>query len=154
MTLTDLCETLRNWFDVARHFGDFEIRDRTIDLDTKGQFLRIIGSFNNDGVVMADVDSSGNKTWYHVLGYNGDELVLEPLPDETFKGAVWELAIPLNFLEMYQKICKWEEENKKVIDSPFTSESVSGFYSYTKDNSENLNWKTHFKSELARWQKL
>lgn len=153
MTLTDLCDTLRNWFDVARHFGDFEIKNGTIDLDTKGQFLRIIGSFNNDGVVMADVDSGGHKTWYHILGIKDDDLIREPLYDETFKGAVWELALPLNFLIFYDKINKWEEENKKAIDNPFTSESFGG-YSYSKENSENLNWKTHFKTDLARWQKL
>lgn len=53
MELSELCQELKNWFDVERRFGKFEISDGSIDLSdilSENQYFRIIGSVFNDGV--------------------------------------------------------------------------------------------------------
>ena len=64
ITLTELCEELRNWNfnislpDVPKYRGTFTISDGEIDLSAmaasgylqSGQYFRIIGSHFNDGV--------------------------------------------------------------------------------------------------------
>lgn len=136
MTLTDLCEELRNWFDVSRHIGHFKIENGTIELPflKEGQFFRIVGSVFNDGV--------------HQYPEYG-------LTDEEFYGGVWALAVPQNVLDLVDEISKWESENAKIINSPYTSESFGG-YSYSKATSggENVTWQSHFKKRLSRWRKI
>lgn len=156
MTLTDLCDRLRNWFDVRRHTGIFELKNGTIDLDfiSGGQFYRLIGTTQYDGIVFATDKGNGLKLYYVFdVTPNGDFELVSLERDQVFKGEIWELQFPLNFILLYRKMGQWEQANRKVIDNPYTSENISGLYSYTKEN-ENLNWKTHFKSDLARWQKL
>jgi hypothetical protein len=137
MTLTDLCEELRNWFDVSRHFGEFEIENGTIDLDflQEGQFFRIVGSVFNDGVYQ----------------YNNK---LE-LKDEIFNGAIWAMAVPQNVLDVLESMTKWEEKNADALNSPYSSESFGG-YSYNKATDENGNLTVYgaFKKALNRWRKV
>ena len=137
MTLTDLCEKLRNWFDVSRHIGDFEIENGTIDLDflQEGQYFRIVGSVFNDGV--------------HRYDYSLD------LHDESFDGAIWAMAVPQNVLDVVDSMTAWEEKNAEVLDSPYSSESFGG-YSYSKATDENGNLTVYgaFKKYLSRWQKI
>lgn len=132
MTLTDLCNEIKNWFDVSRHYGEFEIKNGTIDLDflSEGQFFRVIGSKFNDGVYQ-----------YHS----------ECLKDEQFDGAIWALAIPKAFLELVDKITEFEETNEKILNSPYQSESFGG-YSYSKPSG--FSFKDVFKSDLNRWRKI
>ena len=138
MTLTDFCETTRNWFDVSRHIGEFTITDGT--LVTSGSqfspytdYIRIVGSHKNDGVVAVN----------------------DILQNEEFNGAIWELAIPKAVLELVDKINGWEQKNQSVIDSPYQSESF-GEYSYSKSSGTDgaLSWKSQFKNELLRWKKI
>lgn len=137
MTLTDLCEELRNWFDVSRHFGEFEIENGTIDLDflQEGQYFRIVGSVFNDGVYQ----------------YN-DTLELK---DEIFNGAIWAMAVPQNVLDVVDSMTAWEEKNADTLNSPYQSESFGG-YSYSKATDENGNLTVYgaFKKHLSRWQKI
>lgn len=136
MTITDLCQEVKNWFDVSRHFGTFEIKNGTIDLDflSEGQFFRIIGSTFNDGV-------------YQYPCYE--------LKDEDFDGAIWAMAVPPAFLALLKRINEWEEKNKDAIDSPYQSESFGG-YSYSKvtGSGESLTWQSKFRKDLNRWRKV
>lgn len=133
MEITDLCQEVKNWFDVSKHFGKFEIENGTLELDflQEGQFFRIVGSVFNDGV------------------YNYPCCFLK---DETFDGAVWALAIPESFVNLVDRITEWEEANQKSLDSPYQSESFGG-YSYSKSEG-SANYKARFKSELNRWRKV
>lgn len=137
MTLTDLCEELRNWFDVERHFGSFEIENGTLDLDflQEGQYFRIVGSVFNDGVYK----------------YN-NELDLK---DEKFIGAIWEMAVPQNVLDTLDSMNAWEEKNADALNSPYSSESFGG-YSYSKATDENGNLTVYgaFRKALNRWRKV
>lgn len=134
MTITDLCNEVKNWFDVGKRFDNFIIKNETITLDflSEGQFFRIVGSKFNDGVYM----------------YPCNEL-----KNEEFEGAIWAMAIPPAFLDLLKRINEWEEKNKDVIDSPYQSESWGG-YSYTKAGSGSVNYKTAFRSDLNRWRKV
>lgn len=154
MILTDLCEELRNWFDVDRHFGEFTIENGTLQSDflREDQCYRIVGSIFNDGVLCYK-----NEKLNWVLGTdNNSRFMFEPIThDEIFKGAVWELAFPNNFMVFYKTMCDWENDNRKIIDSPYTSESFGGYsYSLGLSGGKGVTWKTHFADELQRWQKV
>lgn len=132
MTITDLCQECKNWFEIEKHFGTFSVEGGTIALDflDEGQYFRIIGSKFNDGVYQ-----------YHS----------ECLKDEQFDGAIWALAIPRAFLELVDKITEFEETNEKILNSPYQSESF-GEYSCSKPSG--FSFKDVFKSDLNRWRKI
>lgn len=141
--LTELCQELRNWFDRERHVGTFTITGGNITADflQEGQYFRIMGSIFSDGV---------HK--YPAAG----------LPDETFEGAVWALAIPQAVIKLAQEIQAWQTKYggaDGVATSPFASESFGG-YSYTKGSSassagaQTSTWQSVYKSRLNAWRKL
>lgn len=142
--LTELCQELRNWFDLSRHFGTFEIKDGSLTADflVEGQYYRVCGSIFNDGV--------------HQYGEH-------KLRDETFDGAVWALAIPEPVIELAKDIDAWREKYEATDSaalSPFTSESFGG-YSYTKSGSGSAaegtggtSWQSAFRARLNRWRKI
>ena len=145
--LTDLCQELRNWFDLNRYEDTFTISGGTLTADflLDGQYFRIIGSVFNDGV--------------HKYGDSGD--VLE---DETFTGAVWALGIPKAVLQLNDDIDAWIAKYGGADSnamSPYTSESFGG-YSYSKGSNlasvtsanSATGWKAMFASQLNRWRKI
>lgn len=144
--LTELCQELRNWFELDRRSGTFEITGGTITAPflVEGQYFRIIGSIFNDGV--------------HKYGD-------EELTDEEFKGEIWCMAIPKAVLQLAEDITAWREKYESVDSqamSPFQSESFGG-YSYSKANgsgsssssaSTPTGWKAVFASRLNMWRKI
>ena len=143
--LTELCQELRNWFDLNRYTGTFTISDGALTADflLSGQYYRIIGSIFNDGV--------------HQQGNND-------LMDETFTGAVWALAIPAAVVQLAEKIEQWQTKYGAVDSaamSPYTSESFGG-YTYSKGtnamsatgSNTATGWKSVFSSDLNRWRKI
>ena len=144
--LNKLCKELKNWFEQSKVFGTFTISGGNITgvEIADGQYYRIIGSIFNDGIYKY-----------------GDSTVT--LKDETFKGAVWLLAIPKEIEDLAAKITAWESKYGTVDSaalSPFNSESFGG-YSYSKSGSgsgsgsTNPNgWTSVFADDLNRWRKL
>ena len=141
--LTELCQELRNWFDLERHTGTFEITggNLTADFLREGQYFRIMGSIFSDGV---------------------HQYPAADLPDETFEGAVWALAIPKAVISLSAEIDTWQTKYggaDGVATSPFASESFGG-YSYSKatfsspGGSGAATWQTVFKSRLNAWRKM
>ena len=145
--LTVICKELRNWFDIERLFGEFEISNGMIDLTDysiqDGQYFRIIGSVFNDGVYQ----------------YPATELT-----NETFDGAIWLMAVPKYFLDLVERISDWQDQyagTDSVLMSPYQSESFGG-YSYSKsstgtsaaDSSATITWRSMFAGELNRWRKI
>ena len=146
--LTELCQELRNWFDIIRYEGTFTISGGALTADflQPNQYYRIIGSIFNDGV--------------HKYGDNKDVLT-----DETFVGSVWALGIPKAVIDLAAEIAAWkakyEDLNSQAM-SPFQSESFAG-YSYSKGNTSSASgaaastptgWKSVFASNLNRWRKI
>ena len=143
--LTELCQELRNWFDLERHFGEFEISGGVLTAPflAANQYYRIVGSVFNDGV--------------HKYGDQTDTLT-----DETFNGAVWALGIPKAVIDLAAEIAAWVAKYggaEGVATSPFASESFGG-YSYSKatfsssGGSGAATWQTVFKSRLNMWRKI
>lgn len=151
MMLTEICQYLKNWFDrdQAKYYGNFTISDGNISFADKemdlidGQYIRIIGSLLNDGVhLYPDTD----------------------MKDEQFKGAVWSMAVPPDFISMANEISAWQEKYgsiDSVAMSPYNSESFGG-YSYSKSGggssegggSDAGTWKGAFASRLNPWRKI
>ena len=143
--LTELCQELRNWFDLDRKYGTFTISGGTLTADflVTGQYYRIMGSIFNDGV--------------HQYGDNTDVLV-----DETFEGQVWAMGVPQAVINLATEIDAWRAKYETADSqamSPFMSESFGG-YSYSKGSSYsdsgngNGGWVSSFASRLNRWRKL
>ena len=142
--LTELCQELKNWFDLERHQGTFTIEDGNIIADflLPRQYFRIVGSVFSDGVYK-----------YPPAEY---------LPPETFTGAVWVLAIPKEVVALADEISAWRakyEATDSQAMSPYLSESFGG-YSYSKGagnstaSNASTGWKNVFKSRLNMWRKI
>ena len=138
--LTEICQELKNWFDVRRIFGEFTIAEGHITVDDlqESQYFRIIGSVFNDGVHQST----------------------DALTDEVFDGAVWLLAIPQPIVDLNLEIENWVDKYGEQIVSPYNSESFEG-YSYSKGganwgSSSNSvpTWKSVFADKLNRWRKI
>lgn len=143
--LTELCQELKNWFDVARYSGTFTIENGNLSADflREGQYFRIMGSIFNDGV---------------------HQYPATDLNDEAFSGAVWALAIPKPVIALSEEIDAWRakyEATDGAALSPFQSESFGG-YSYSKssgyssngDGGAGVSWQNAYRSRLNMWRKL
>lgn len=147
MMLETICRYLNNYFDTERVFDTFTISSGGIsgassDLTDKlvdGRFFRIAGSVFNDGIYM----------------YPSTAI----LKDETFEGAIWLLAFPDEFLKLVRDIEDWQKKYGSAAASPFSTESVTGVYSYTKSTAMNgssaaSTWQGAFADRLKLWRKI
>lgn len=147
--LTEICQYLHNWFEVAKFYGKFIISDGYIESYNdgdmgliEGQYFRIIGSLLNDGV---------------------HQYPSEGLKDETFDGAIWSMAIPPAMLSLSEEIDAWQTKHGSVDStamSPYQSESFGG-YSYSKSSGGSVEsgggsggWQSAFANRLSSWRKL
>lgn len=151
MTLTEVCQYLRNWFnrkpngaDLPKWQGTFTITSGTLQNNglVEGQYFRILGSLFNDGV--------------HKVG--------DVLTDETFEGAVWAMAVPQEVIDLVAEIGEWQDKYGGVDSanlSPYNSESFGG-YSYSKSGGGAANsasggagtWQSVYASRLNMWRKI
>lgn len=142
--LDEVCGYLNNWFLAPGgvHAGSYTVMDGKLTLPflAEGQYYRIIGSVFSDGI--------------HRAGDTDDVL-----PPESFRGAVWALAIPPAVIKIAEEIKAWEAANAATLASPYQSESFGG-YSYTKATAggsgtqQALTWRNVYAAKLARWRKL
>ena len=140
MTIDTVCGDLHNYFEDRRVIGDYTIENGIISLPflVDGQYYRITGSKFNDGVHV-----------YHEQPIEEDS---DELTDEIFHGGIWTMNIPKAFVQLCEKI-KAYNESEAAQPSPYTSENISGFYSYTRASIEDSAWKKVFGSELNRYRK-
>lgn len=136
--LTNVCAHIKNYFceDEDKRYGAWTISDGHLspsEFIKRGQYFCIIGSVFNDGVHCMD-----------------DSLDLE---DEEFTGAIWPMRIPKAFLQVVDKIEKWQAECGDAAASPFSSESFGG-YSYSKSSDKRSTWQSVFAPELNPWRKI
>lgn len=148
ITLTDLCAELRNYFDrgLPHWLGDFEITNGNIVLPEgasllEGQYFRIAGSVFNDGVHQ----------------YPESDLL-----DESFSGVVWAMAVPPSVIALLGEINEWETQYGSEVMKPYSSETITGVYSYTRASGRSgdegftpsVTWKDMFMSRLNKWRKI
>lgn len=140
MALGGYCADLKNYFvvDVDKdiHIGEYTISNSAITLDflVENQYFRVVGSKFNDGVYKYD-----NKL---------------ALTDETFKGAIWAMSIPPEFIETAKEADDFLASHPNA--NAIQSESFGG-YSYTKSNvdaSSNFGYlPTAIAKKLNRYRK-
>ena len=146
--LTEICQYLRNWFAKDMYIGEFVIADGVLTTADGGvlplldnQYYRIVGSILNDGV--------------HKFGDAKDTLA-----DEAFNGAVWSMAVPVDFLALDKEITDWCKAYAEAINSPYASESFGGYsYSFRSGNSTGganigATGQNQFAARLAPWRKI
>lgn len=151
MDISEICLECKNYFlkdhENSIHAGTYTIENGMIyplDFLKVGQYFNIHGSDLNDGVYQ----------------YTG-----EPIPelkDEIFDGSIWAMSVPPTFLELCKEIDEWrtkfEDVNSKNM-SPFSSESISGVYSYTKSGTDEnggslTTWQTAFRKKLKNYRRI
>lgn len=151
MNITEICMECKNFFlkdhENSIHAGIYEIKSgmiESLDFLKKGQYFNIHGSDLNDGVYQ----------------YTGEPII--DLQNETFDGSIWAMSVPPDFVKLCQEIDDWRAKNESANSpnmKPFSSESVTGVYSYTKsgtgENGGSLTtWQTAFKSKLNKWRRI
>lgn len=143
---------IRNYFIREHHIGSFHVSGGTIephDFLLDGQRFYVTGSFLSDGVYT--FHSDGIK--------NDDDREAVNLPDETFEGVVYALAVPPPFIALVGEIEEWVGKFGDVVNSPYQSESFNG-YSYSKMTGTNgsgsgaMTWESTFRSQLNQWRKV
>ena len=153
--LTELCQYLKNWFELDQISGKVTITDGNITVVSDsllfsgsaptikvGQYIHIEGSIFNNGVFL----------------YGNDMLT-----DETFEGTVWLMGIPQAIIDLDAEITEWRDKYESINSpamSPFNSESFKG-YSYSKGTVSSgagtesaLGWQNVFGPRLAPWRKI
>lgn len=152
MDITDICLYCKNFFlkeyEDSIHAGTYTISNgeiETLDFLKIGQYFKINDSDLNDGVYQ----------------YTGEPIT--ELTDETFTGSIWAMSVPPAFLKLCKEIDDWRTKYEKSDSknmAPFSSESVSGVYSYTKSGTSSessgslTTWQDAFKSKLNKWRRI
>ena len=153
--ISEICAELRNYFlrdyvnpEQYIHYGSFVIANgeiQSLPFLKFGQFYRIVGSTFNDGVHKYSAN--------HHRGAKDSET----LTDEEFEGAIWEMFVPKEVIDLSAEIQDWISKNADTINSPYQSESFGG-YSYTKaiasTGKMSTDWQSHFAGKLNRWRRL
>lgn len=146
--LTEICQRIKNWFDLKSDHTPFGHYDGTITISNNvisvnGEVLtiptdhfRLIDSYKNNGV-HAKTDT---------------------LKDETFDGSLWLMVIPAEVIAIAADMKQWVTDYGNASKAPFSSESHKG-YSYTKAGGVNGSGATSsvwsaFESDLATWRKI
>ena len=148
--LQQVCEYIHNYFVKESYDGVYEIYDGMVSLPLlDGQRFLIQGSVLNDGLYT-----------YHDVGIKNDDDTAEVgLQDETFTGTICALAVPPSVIALLGEINAWVAKYGEAVNSPYTSESVLGVYSYSKASGGtgaggSVSWKDAFKDQLNRWRKV
>lgn len=166
-TIEALCAETHNYHETDKVIGDFTIESGNIKLPflCKNQFFRIVGSKFNDGVYIyvegglvigaatweEAVDESIN--WLDVREKYWGDLAGNDLIDESFHGAIWPMNMPRAFFDLSKEIAAYNASEEAKV-KPFTSESISGYYSYSKTGTDSNLWYNVFAHKLRRWKKV
>ena len=148
--LQQVLENIHNMFIKSPNPGTYTIEGGTLPLSflKEGQRFWIVGSDLNDGVY----------TWHSSGIKNDDDTASVGLKDETWAGTICALAVPPAVIALSNDIKAWVDANGAVVDSPYTSESVIGVYSYTKRTGTGaggtVTWQDTFKQRLDRWRRV
>lgn len=148
--LNQICENICNYFIQKRYEGQFTISDGVISLPLlDGQRFLIQGSALNDGMY----------TYHESYIGNDDDTDAVGLQDETWAGTICALAVPPAVIALSGEIKAWVDANGEAINSPYTSESVLGVYSYTRATGGHgaggvVGWMDVFSDKLKRWRKV
>jgi hypothetical protein len=152
MMLAEICAEIKNYFCTKKVIGRFDIADRGSIFVMSGdegavmelpdnQYFRVIGSDFNDDVYKVD-----------------GQWCVPALKEEEFKGAVWLMSPPKDFLRLVDEIEAWNAKYGAIdspAQSPYSSESFGG-YSYSKGSTDGaaVTWREVFRGRLNKWRKI
>lgn len=151
--LQQIMEHIHNMFIKTPNPGTYTIADGMISLPflKEGQRFWMVGSDLNDGVY----------TYHQSKIMDDDDLNEVGLRDETFTGNVCALAVPPAVIALAGEIKQWVDKYGKSIESPYSSESVIGVYSYEKITGSKVGggnpfvcWQDVYETQLNRWRKV
>lgn len=142
--LEEILAFIHNYFIKEIHRGMFKISDGQLlcDFLQENQYFRIRGSVFNDGVYQFPVSD---------------------LADETFTGEIWAMAVPPAVIALAGEIETWQTQYEAELLKPYSSETISGVYSYNKadtgksgnkSGSTSITWRDIFAARLNKWRKL
>lgn len=164
-TIESICAETHNYFESDKVIADYAIENGLISLPflSEGQFFRIVGSKFNDGVyIYAEKYIIRDASWNDVLNDNEDwqeitdgiwgNLKHSELVDESFHGAIWPMNIPRALINLAKEIHEYNNSDAAKV-SPYTSENISGHYSYTKASAADNAWQNVFMPKLRRYRK-
>lgn len=158
--LQQVCEYIHNNFipkdsGIPRvYHGDYTITASMITPAPplkEGQRFLIRGSDLNDGVYT-----------YHAAGIkDDDDAKAAGLQAEEFTGSIAAMAVPPAVIALIGEINSWVAKYGEIVNSPYSSETVNGVYSYQKaaqggelqHKGSGYNWQDVFKSQLDTWRK-
>lgn len=138
-TLTMVMDECRNHFIKSSEFGKFTIAKGKINTKEpflKGQYILIKGSILNDGCYLFDD--------------------VMDLKDEVFKGGVYGLVIPQDFIFLAKDIKTFIEDKNTAVDPLIKSENFGG-YSYTLStgvSGQVAIWKDVFGARLNMYRRM
>ena len=149
--LQQITDYIHNKFIRSAHPGTYTIAGGTLSLQflKEGQRFWIVGSDLNDGIY----------TWHESGIKNDDDTAAVGLQAETFNGTICALAVPPAVIALAGEIQAWVEANGGTVNSPYTSESVIGVYSYTKSSGGtgaggSISWQDVYKTRLDPYRKV
>ena len=151
--LEQVMRHVRNYFVQFNRTGSFSIVNGMLephDFLLDGQRFYITGSSLSDGVY----------TYHASYITNDDDNEVVGLPNESFMGIVFALAVPPDFIALAREIGEWVGKFGEVVNSPYQSESVVGVYSYTKSSGGTYSstggttWQSTFKGRLSTYRKV
>lgn len=166
-TIEVLCAECNNYHDYDRKYGTYTIENGIITLPflAENQFFRIVGSKFNDGVYIYVKDGivCRASTWEEAIDadynwldlrqqYWGD-IAGHDLIDETFTGSIWAMNMPRAFFDLSKEIAAYNATDAAKT-TPYTSENISGYYSYSKASADSNIWFNVFAHKLKRWKKV
>lgn len=141
--LEQVCAEIRNYFtqESDKHSGTYSVVSGAVTSLPPlydGQYYRITGSNRNDGVYCHGIDDMA-------------------LLDEEFTGQIWVMKVPKAFMQLCNDIQAWTAAHASALDSPYISESYSG-YAYTKGSNASggggaYSWQDHFARRLNPYRK-
>ena len=141
-----VCEHVRNFFEVSQENGDFSVSGGKISLENQyktGQYVLLTGSVLVDGI-------------YKITAVNNGAYTLEGVDtDEEWTGIVYGLRIPLDFIKLCGEIYDFQEKEGNSI---LVSETVLGFHSWSKGTGANksvpADWTDRFSNRLNPYRKM
>ena len=135
---------VRNFFESTSETGEYTITDSKITLKggyVPGQYILIFGSVLNDGIYKL------SDTVYTLGGAH----------DETFKGTIYGLRVPSDFVAICNEVAEFNDTNKP---SNVVSENF-GSYSYTKASEAQsgvvvgvATWQSSFRRKLNPFRRM
>lgn len=138
----------RNYFEGAPIEGTIRIAEDGLMILPDGcewqldgaQWVAIRGSRMHDGV------------WRLIGSHIYDDNATPEEPQEVFDGVVWPLYPPRNFVQLCDRIAKFEAERPTA---PLTSESFDGYsHTYAQGSSGVLTWQEAHKHELVPYRRM